>query len=862
MLDIDQFGESNWRGPRRRKPPFYKRFWFRALFFLLIFSALGAWIGWQVVVVPLREKAETFDLEEIKKLEVSSIIYDRNGGELGKISIMNRTPVPLSDVPKHLQDALVAQEDSRFYEHHGVDFIGVFRATYLAMKLGKVTQGASTITQQLARQAFQLLERSYKRKILEMFLAQRVDKYYTKPEIMELYLNRIFFGSGNGQNFYGIQSAARGYFGKHVKDLTLEESATIVGLIKAPNSLSPIRNPTGSLESRNHVLDRMVEEGFITKDRALQAQSTPMMTAAPVDDNPQQSYVYDEIRRQVISIVGEERAVTGGFRVFTSIDPALQKTAEESVRRRLAEVETREGYTHPTYAQYKAQVQDWRNKIKSKTIAPGTPKPKAEYLQGAALVIDNQTGAILAMTGGRDFLDSQYNRVLLGNRATGTSFLPVFYATAFNTGKVFPGTSLRDTYIDNRFVMVGAVNGLAGEWGEETEQATVFKSRISAREAFMRSRIGSAVYLGRDLFGNGQTDKVDMPLDFAPLETMSKKLGINSPIEHLPASFLGKSGAKLSEMTTAYSAFANQGKRPAKLHIVNRITDFVDQPIYQITDEDTALQEAVDPVVAYQVHSCMVDSLDHGTGYAARQDFGLGKFPAAGKTGTHYGFKDLWHIGYTSAVTTGVWVGFDDPKPIYDQAYSNRIALPIWCDIVNASAATYKPEAFPQPDGLERVEICRKSGARATDYCFDKVVDAKSGKESTVRATYFELMKPGTLLDLPFCNEHRGEGLPKDINLFSYKASYGDSSVGGEGGSTLPLDPRFAHITPVRMEADTTDGEDPFETVQPIVRIRKTPSGDGAAPIKRAEVAEDPVEAPSGGLPIKLAPPKPVKIEQ
>ncbi len=861
MLEIDQFGESNWRGPRRRKPPFYKRFWFRAIFTLIILSVVGTWAGWKLIVEPLREKAETFDLEEIKKLEVASIIYDRNGGELGRMFILNRTPIALSDVPKHFQDALVAQEDSRFYDHHGVDFYGVLRAVVWNLRQGEQNQGASTITQQLARQAFSLLERSYKRKILEMYLAYRVDRYYTKSEIMELYLNRIFFGSGNGQNFYGVQAAARGYFGKDAKDLTLEESATLVGLIKSPNKLSPLRNPKGSLISRNHVLDRMVGEGFITHERASEAQTTPMVTSAPTADN-KLTYVYDEVRRQVVEVVGEERASTGGFRIFTSIDAALQKSVEETLRRRLTEVETRPGYEHQTYGQYHQQLKDWKDKLKAKVISPSTPKPKQDYLQGSALVMDNATGAVLAVVGGRDFLDSQFNRAFLASRATGTAFLPVFYASAFTKPNIFPGTAVRDTFIDNRFVMVGAIEGIAGEWGEETEQATTFKNRISLREAFTRSRIGSAVYLGRDLFGNGQTDKVDMPIDYGPLEQTAQKLGIASPLERLPASFLGKSGAKLGEMTLAYSAFANQGKRPPMLHVVNRITDFNDAPIYQISDADTELKQVIDPIAAYQVHSCLVDSLERGTGSAARSEFALGNFPAAGKTGTHYGFKDLWQIGYTSEVTCGVWVGFDNPKPIYGQAYANRIALPIWCDIVNATATTYKPTPFQQPQGLEQVEICRKSGARAGDFCYDKQVDPVTGKMVAVRDTCMELVSPGTLLDASYCTEHTGEGLALDIKAF--RANIGESVsssvalVGSSGIGVASIDPRFSRIQPVRMQSLTTIGIDPFESVQPVLPAQQGTSPTGT-PVMRAEIQDD--LPTTTEVPIKLAPPKPVRIE-
>jgi membrane peptidoglycan carboxypeptidase len=862
MFDDELFGESNWRGPRRRKPPFYRRWWFKAFWLMLILGVLAAWIGWTMFVVPLREQAETFDMEEIKKLEVASVVYDRDGGELGSIQMINRTPIPLTDVPKHFLDALIAQEDSRFYEHNGVDFTAISRAIYLAITMGRVTQGGSSITQQLAKNGFDLTVKfgKYERKVVEVFLAQRIERYYTKPEILELYLNRIFFGSGNNQNFYGIQSAARGYFAKDAKELTLEESATIAGLIKYPNGLSPIRNPKGATESRNHVIDRMVIEGYITKERALEAQTKPMITSSP-QVNARLTYVFDEIRRQVINTVGEERASTGGFRIFTTIDPALQKATEESLRKRLAEVEEREGYEHLKFSQYRRVVDQWRSQIKTGAIAPNTPKPSPDYLQGSAIVIDNSSGSVLAMVGGRDFLDSQYNRAMANTsaRATGTAFLPIFYATAFNNAKTFPGTVVKDTFVDNRFLMVGAIEGIAGEWGEETELATVFKDNISAREAFMRSRIGSVVYLSRDLFGNGQTEKVDMPINYEPVELMAKNLGITTPLERYPASFLGKSGAKLSEMTLAYSTFANQGKRPASMRMVNRITDFNDQPIFQITDAEDTMLDVLDPATAYQVHSCLVDSLDAGTGKAARSEFGLGDFPAAGKTGTYYGFKDLWQIGYTSEVTCGVRVGFDTAKTIYSQAYANRIALPIWCDIMNSASTTHKPKPFPEPpQGLERLELCKKSGVRATDFCFDKHHDPKSGKEVTTRSTVTEWVRPETVLAMPLatCPAHTGEGLALDLLSFRAEQSLSSQSM----SASASIDPRFSHIQPVRMQTATVAGIDPFESVQPLIPVGSM-EGDGQSPVKRAQVADDETPAGANGLPIKLAPPKAVKIE-
>ena len=337
--DPDPQPVRNWRGESGLKLPLYRRGWFNALLALFILGIVAAFGVYSVVVAPLKRDAEKFDLQELKKLEAASIIYDRNGDELARLYVLNRTPVPITDVPQHFIDALVAQEDSRFFKHDGVDYIGLARAMKENITAGQVTQGASTITQQLARQTFQLLERSYRRKILEASLAQRIEKNFSKPEILELYLNRIFFGL----NFYGVQAAARGYFGKDVKELTIEESATICGLIKSPNNIQPLRHPQRALKERNSVLDRMVAEGTLSMADAARLKMKPLVTA-PQSSDPRLSYVFDAVRREVVNIVGEERASIGGFQIYTGIDQDLQKAAEISVNKHIAEVEARPGY--------------------------------------------------------------------------------------------------------------------------------------------------------------------------------------------------------------------------------------------------------------------------------------------------------------------------------------------------------------------------------------------------------------------------------------------------------------------------------------------------------------------------------------
>ncbi len=831
--DLDVKPERNWRGESGLKLPFYRRGWFSALVALFILGVVAAFGVYSVIVAPLRRDAEKFDLEELKKLESASIIFDRNGDEMSRLYVLNRTPVPITDVPQHFIDALVAQEDSRYFKHDGVDYIGLARAVKENLSAGQVTQGASTITQQLARQTFQLLEKSYKRKILEAFIAQRIEKHFSKPEILELYLNRIFFGL----NFYGVQAAARGYFGKDVKELTIEESATICGLIKSPNNIQPLRNPQRALKERNYVLDRMAAEGTLTAEDAARLKKKPLVTA-PQTSDPRLSYVFDAVRREVVNIVGEERASIGGFRIYTSIDQDLQKTTETALSKQMAEVEKRPGYEHQTFEQFRSIISDYRARMKRGEIDPSTPKPMPEYLQAAALMIDNKDGSILAMVGGRDFGDSQFNRATDGVRPVGTAFTPLVYAAAFSSQGLYPGTKVDDAPLDNRRVMIGGLTGILGEWGAEVADPKWSQAPMSSREALVQGRNSATVRLG---------ERVGVPM----VKQVAQKAGITSEMRDYPSTFLGASEARLSEMCLAYSNFPTLGNRPQKLNLIQRITDSQGKAVFQIAASELQTSQSMDPIAAYQTHTCLVDALHRGTGSPAVTDYKLGDFPAGGKTGTHYEFKDLWFLGYTSSITCGVWAGFDKQKTIYPGAFSNRVLLPAWVGMVNASTARYTPQEIAPPQTAERVEICQRSGMRATDYCYEKVKDA-AGVEKSVRATYFEYIRVGTPLE-GFCPAHTGEGLPREIAQFQHQNSFGI-----ETAPMIADASKWFHIEPIRMQALTVIGDDPYASEQAIPRAR--PVNDDGTPVRKA-LPVDAVNETKDGPVLKLAPPPPMKIE-
>ncbi len=325
-----------------------------------------------------RQSAAQFDLSQMDKMEAASVIFDRDGVEIGKIFIQNRHPVPLNKSLPWMPKAVIAAEDNKFYEHGGVDYMGILRAAVTNYRRGKIAQGASTVTQQLARNSFELRERTYKRKFVEMFLAQRIEDNFSKDQIMEMYLNRVYFGSG----FYGVEAASKGYFGKSALDLDPGQAAVLAGLLKSPQALSPWNNKEGALQNRNFVLRRMKEQGFLTGKQLDEQISTPLYVLKRT--NPfKVSYAVDYIRQQVVAALGYERAMNGGFRIDTTLDLKMQKAAERSMRDMLAKVESNPGYSHVTFESYRATTKAIEDQINKGNMSVKMPEPK--YLQCAVM---------------------------------------------------------------------------------------------------------------------------------------------------------------------------------------------------------------------------------------------------------------------------------------------------------------------------------------------------------------------------------------------------------------------------------------------------------------------------------------------
>jgi 1A family penicillin-binding protein len=737
-----------------------------------------------IVAADLESQAASLDLNKLEQMESASVILDRNGKIFGQIYVENRETVPYDQLPRDLINAVVAVEDAKFYQHHGYDLLGIVRAALRNVTAGHVRQGASTVTQQLARNSFSLKEKTFRRKLLEIFLALRIEKNFDKPKIMELYLNRIYFGGG----LYGAEAAARGYFGKSAREMSLAECATLAGLIRSPNRLSPWSDGAASREARNYVLDRMRDLDFISRERCASARTEKIVVGSR--QNAQgQSYAVDYIRQQVIAAVGWDRAKNEGFRIHTTIDVDLQKVAEDSLHVNLDRIEKHPDYNHQTYAEYAATFR--------KTKANGTTsnQPAPEYLQGAVIGLDNETGDILVLVGGRDFEHNQYDRALQAKRPVGTAMLPFVYAAAFEKG-MFPGSLVEDSPLDNRAVMIGGTTGILGEWGPESAENRYERS-MTARQALAKSKNGATVRIGMDA-------GIDAVLQ------LCSAAGIQSPLRPYPATFLGSSEITLAELALGYTIFPNGGWRPNTPHVLERIEE-KDGTLVWDAKRDRTRKNVVKPETAYEVHSCLDDALESGTGKAAYTQLGLRKIPAAGKTGTAYDFTDALFAGYDSNFTCAVWMGFDKPQKIYRGAFGRELALPVWVDIMNAAVQHHPPREIKQPASLKQVEICSRSGLLATDKCYDAVKTA-NGDTVQRRTTYMEI---ATAAQMPAeqCNVH-GEPRARLVR---------DLPASDLPRASLAVD--LNEVTPVIVKSPTLLADkDPYNSLKPTLKPEPSPA--------------------------------------
>ena len=636
---------------------------------LSVGSAIIGVLAAVVVVTVYSNLAKQYDLTKLGSMPERTIVYDRRGEVIGKLYGENRITVPFNEVSPWFTKALLAREDSRFYKHGGVDYIGIARAVVRNLKDGRVVQGASTITMQLARNSYPGLDdRSFHRKLVEVMLAKRIEASASKNQILEHYINRIFLGNG----LYGIQRAANVYFGKSASQLTLGESAMIAGIIRSPSRFSPFKNWAGAKKERDDVLKRMVATKAITQTQANEAMAEDIALRAQPAFKGQGDYAMDAVRRDLDLILEQKDFEDGGLRVYTMLDHELQIEAEAALEKRAAAAEKTSGYPRITKAKFD-EGWDMVSEIAS------TP-----YLQGAAIAMDNKNGGILAIVGGRDYRQSKYNRALQGERQIGSTIKPFVYAAAIGRG-VLPGTIIDDSPIP-------------GDWSPGNSDGKFLGPQPMA--------------LGLVQSRNTMTVRVGDQAGLDRVMELMRDAGIGERVQRTRQIFIGNAGSSLKQLVSAFSIFPNQGLR-RRPYLIDRIEDRSGAVIYSTPVLEA---EVITPGVAALTSRLLGLVLDQGTAASARSEHGW-KLPGGGKTGTTNDYKDAWFVGYSQDITCGVWMGCDKPETIMDEGYGGRLSLPVWCDVMKKAQALGHCISPPVQVPLTRVTLCRTSSLLVTDNC-------------------------------------------------------------------------------------------------------------------------------------------------
>lgn len=717
----------------------------RIIWSILLLMAVASGVLGGLLVTYLRDLPTLDALEEYQPSLVTTL-YSDHDEPFATLYEQKRFWTPLDKIPRHLINALIAVEDAQFYQHRGINFRGIARAVLVNLRALRPAEGGSSITQQLAKLLLLTPEKHLSRKIKEAILALEIEKHYSKNQILELYLNQVYFGHGA----YGVESAAHTYFKKTVEQLNLAEAATLAGLPRAPNYYSPITDKERAIGRRNHVLARMVEEGFITKQQAASALT------ATFDEFPFEKtrnlgpYFVEYIRQQLEDTYGTYAVYHGGLKVYTTLNIAAQRAAEAALIEGLREIDKARGFraprprsptvtitdrTAPTYLIPKAgetlratvtkvlpkaitvQIGGYHGEIALDKIRwLNTSQPhqqlqvgmevKAQILsvnkktktlnlnleqdpemEGAFLAIDPRDGGVKAMIGGYDFERSKFNRALQARRQPGSAFKPLVYAAAFDRG-LTPSTIINDTPV--RYPIL--VDGKRTDWSPDNYDRK-FRGPTTLRYGLEHSVNVVAV-------------KLIEQLGVDPVIELARTLGIESPLRREYALALGVSEVTLSEMVSAFGVFAHSGIR------------FLPYGIRKVTDNKDALLEEYTPAgqqvmraeTAFVLTNVLTGVIERGTGSRARI---LGRV-IAGKTGTTQAATDAWFIGYTPTLVAGVWLGYDTKRSLGPHESAATLAVPIWTRFMQRALQDTPLEDFPMPENVAPALVNYLSGRPTT----------------------------------------------------------------------------------------------------------------------------------------------------
>ncbi|MBP7140228.1 MAG: PBP1A family penicillin-binding protein, partial [Caldisericia bacterium] len=588
----------------------------------------------------------------------SSEIYDRKGNLIKTVYfIENRINISLSELPEYFINALIASEDERFYSHKGVDFKSLIRATIINFREKRIVEGGSTITMQLARELFLTKEVTLERKFKEMILALRLENIYSKEEILTYYVNQIFFGSGA----YGVEAAARRYFGKHAKDLTLAESAMLVGILPSPSVYPPTINFDLAKERQKIVLERMVKNGFITEEEKEKALNEEIILKEYKEDvsNDPNGWFIDYVKDRVREILGEEILYKGGLKIYTTIDPDIQNLA---------------------FTSFNKVIDD---NVKAKIFSNKKDELGVKQPQGAVVVLDPKTGEILSMVGGRDYSETQFNRTL-ALRKPGSSFKIFDYTPAIENGVVTPAT-----------ILVSEEMEIAGWKPTEWEEEGKFFGTLNVRQALTKSSNICAV-------------KTGLRVGLDRVVYYAKKMGIRTPLEPYPSMTIGGFEVTPLDMAVAYGVLSNMGERVDATGVL-KIIGKDGRVVYE---NKTNPVRVVSPEASYVMTDIFKDVL-----YYYFPQFK--NLPIACKSGTSGDFTSAWFIGYTNDYVVSCYVGSDKELIGLEGVYNwgSRFAGQIWKNVMQELIKIKKPVDWEKPEKVVYAKVCSDSGLLPTPFC-------------------------------------------------------------------------------------------------------------------------------------------------
>ncbi len=697
-----------------------------ALFVLLILLAAvsGAVSGF--LLVYSTDLPQVTELEHYRPATITQL-YDDQNRVVGQFALQRRVIDGYNDFPKVLRDALISTEDKEFEQHWGVDVWRVFGAAWRDVMLDSKAQGASTLTMQLARNLFLSPDRNFRRKMQEVMLSIQIERRFTKPQIFTLYANQIYLGHG----VYGFEAGANYYFSKKAKDLTLEEAAVLAGLPKAPNAYSPINNPERAIRRRNLVINNMLEDGKITAAEAERAKTSPLVLKLQAEPNDIAPYFVEEIRQYLEKKYGSQQVHEGGLRVYTGLNMEMQHAAQEAVRDGLAVYERRHGwkgnllnvvangetlatyhhidwdgnietgsYVHALvtdvepmaatikFAKYEARLGPeelkWTRHTSPEQIlktgdlvyvkvdelngtASRVSLQQESGVQGSLMALDNSSGDVKAMVGGRDFEQSKFNRATQALRQVGSSFKPYIYTAAIDQGMT-PDDTVLDAPI--------TFSTSSGPYTPHNYDGK-FEGVITFRHALAESRNIPALKVTERVGG------IKTVIDYA------RKFGITAPLlPYLPIA-LGAADITLAEQTAAFTTFPNDGVRVVPRYI-RKVTDYDGRVL---EDDYPEVREVVGARTARIMVTMLREVILHGTGFQASKL----NHPLGGKTGTTNDFTDAWFVGFSPSITCGVWVGFDEKKTLGNKETGAVAALPIWMDFMRVALKGRESEDFAAP---------------------------------------------------------------------------------------------------------------------------------------------------------------------